>query len=172
MSARAERLANDQRDLLRMAGRSQGRLTVINPGPGGRIIDRVVLDLRLRTAVDTSYPARAADRVRLTLTLPDEFPASGPRASFAPVVFHPNVYSSGDVCTGLMWRATIPLTAFIENLIKIVVFDPAAANPDSPASWTAANWYRAASRRNPWLFPTEAIDYLDLQKRPEVRWHA
>ncbi|KAF5830013.1 ubiquitin-conjugating enzyme/RWD-like protein [Dunaliella salina] len=73
----------------------------------------------------------------LTITFPPSYPFSPPGIKFNTPIFHPNVYSDGDLCwaendqTGSKYFADVFIGA-----VNALLLSP---NPDSPANSTAAH---------------------------------
>jgi ubiquitin-protein ligase len=90
---------------------------------------------------------------KIELTLPSQYPATltNDNVHFltAPI-FHPNIFAGGKVCIG-GYRPSESLARFVLRLAKMIQFDPAYINEDSPANSDAKIWY-VNNRR---LFPVD-----------------
>jgi ubiquitin-protein ligase len=171
MSLVTERLASELRELRGVARQSGGRIQIMTPGPSDRLVDRLVMQLRYRTALDASYPQRTIDRTTVTIVLPSNYPHAAPRASITPVIFHPHVYASGQFCADGLWTGGASLVTFLERIIQLIVLDASAINLGSSANPAAARWYRDAVMNDPGAFPSEAVSFADFNRRPKVNWN-
>jgi ubiquitin-protein ligase len=72
----------------------------------------------------------------VVLTLPTHYPAEMPAAHLETPIFHPNVYTDGDVCLGFdrqTWKPSIPITTVVAKIGNMVRFSPNACNLNSLA---------------------------------------
>jgi ubiquitin-protein ligase len=150
--ARRRRLVNDYQDMLRIRGSVISFEAFNPPAP-----ERYVIDFRLRSIMSLRggqpvYSPQGHSH-RIQLELPSRYPAVLTNESVqfltAPI-FHPNIFTSGKVCIG-GFRPSESLARFILRLAKMIQFDPAYINEDSPANVDAKNWY-VHNRR---LFPVD-----------------
>jgi len=67
------------------------------------------------------------------IQFPPDFPTTPPKCKFSPVIYHPNVYSCGDICLDIISSAWCPGTTIrgILKGIQDLLDDP---NPRSPAN--------------------------------------
>lgn len=74
---------------------------------------------------------------RLTMKIPDNYPQYPPKVKFDTPVFHPNIYTNGDICLDLLQSQWSPQNTIASILISIqsLLNDP---NPSSPANKEAA----------------------------------
>lgn len=168
LDARAERRRQDLEKLRALAERSASRIALA--GHRGSPMNQVELLLRLRTAPSDEYPRRVLGETRLHLQLAARYPFEEPIATLSPVVFHPNVYSSGRICLGARWLPTDGLDLLVKRIVQIVVFAPEVLNLASPANLDAARWYRQAKARSPSAFPTDAASFEPPAAREALSW--
>lgn len=76
----------------------------------------------------------------LKLTIPDDYPHKAPNVKFLTMIFHPNIYKSGNICLDILQNKWSPVYDIRTVLISIqsLLTDP---NIDSPANTEAANLY-------------------------------
>ena len=76
----------------------------------------------------------------LTMNFKDEYPKKPPHVRFETPVFHPNVYTNGEICLDLLQNNWSPLYDASNVLLAIqtLLSDP---NPDSPANSEAAKLF-------------------------------
>lgn len=151
-----------------LCARSGGRLAVLSAD--SEAPSEVRLRARLRAALDATYPARASDGIELRIAIPQGYPfRDGPRSFVTPVVWHPNVFTDGQVCQGRTWRVSEFLDLYVQRILRILTFQDDGVNLDSVANAAAAAWYRGARARTPDAFPTDAVDALRPPER-RVGW--
>ncbi len=168
MNAGEERRQEDVRRLLALCVRSRGRLAV---EPGSQPSKLVALSILAPTAGGPDFPARRVERTLVYIHLPQRYPFVPPVVEVRTPIYHPHVAASGLVCLGSKWLPTEGLDLVALRIARIVSFDPALINPQSPAHREANLWYAGAIRAHPHAFPTFDWDYL-LQGDPpaKMRW--
>merc|ERR1712025_1013289 len=78
---------------------------------------------------------------KLTITFTEEYPNKPPTVRFVSQMFHPNVYSSGELCLDILqnrWSPTYDVAAVLTS-IQSLLNDP---NTGSPANVEASNLYK------------------------------
>jgi ubiquitin-conjugating enzyme E2 A len=79
--------------------------------------------------------------LRLVLDFQENYPDKPPNVKFITQVFHPNVYSNGELCLDILqnrWSPTYDIAAILTS-VQSLLHDP---NPDSPANSEAARLYQ------------------------------
>jgi ubiquitin-protein ligase len=168
MSAFSERRDQDVLKLRDLARRSNGRISIGTVT--GNPISEVKVVLRYKTAPSTNYPNAVQDESHVTIKLSGRYPFEAPSAFISTPVFHPNVFTSGQVCLGNQWFPTQGLDLLVEKLIQIITFDPIILNAASPANSSALSWYTKAVRENPGAFPTERCGLSRNEQISNVKW--
>lgn len=111
-----------------------------------------IVDYHVTTMVkDPSGHLVKQDKTTVTITMPSA-PNATPKASVikGQVPYNPNIYSSGDFCLGNLWAREPHLWKLVINIGRVLAFDPARVDPNSPANpLAAADWKQKQSRRNP-----------------------
>jgi len=132
----------------------------------------IKLNLNYRTAGGTSYPEQDLASVELKIQIPAGYPfRSPPVATLSPVVFHPNVYASGQVCLGSKWVVSEFLDLLVKRVVRIITYQEDVLNEASPANGAAVSWYRERKRRFPQAFPTDSANTVAaVQKVGGMRW--
>ena len=160
--ARRRRLVSDYQDMLRIRGTVISFEAFSPPAP-----EQYVIDFRLRSVMSlrAGQPVYSAQGHlhRIRLDLPSHYPAVLTNESvqfLTPPIFHPNIFASGKVCIG-GFRPSESLARFVLRLAKMIQFDPAYINEDSPANVDAKSWYMHNRR----LFP------IDRSKLPDPDHH-
>lgn len=81
-------------------------------------------------------------RFQVFLTFPQDYPRKPPTARFKPVIFHPNVYTDGQVCLTLInpdnWAASTSVSDIVHGLQTFL----AEPNENDPANSTAGAMYK------------------------------
>jgi ubiquitin-conjugating enzyme E2 A len=79
---------------------------------------------------------------RLTLEFTEEYPTKAPLVKFKAPIFHPNIYSDGNICLDILnkqWSAQYDVSAILRS-IQLLLCDP---NTSSPANAEAAKLYES-----------------------------
>ena len=79
--------------------------------------------------------------VRLVLTFSEDYPTTPPKITVCEArFFHPNVYTSGEICLDILEKRWSPIftVGTLLTSIQSLLSDP---NPDSPANAQAAIYY-------------------------------
>ena len=82
---------------------------------------------------------------RLTLEFSEEYPNKAPKVTFDSTMFHPNIYTDGQICLDILqtrWSPTYDVMAILTS-IQSLLTDP---NPNSPANSLAAQLYKENKR--------------------------
>jgi hypothetical protein len=163
------RRREDLRRVRALCDRSGGKLVFVSAD--SETPSEVRLRLRLRTAIDSTYPRNRADAIELRIAIPAGYPfRSGPTAHLSPVVWHPNVFGSGQVCQGNKWLVSEYLDLYVKRIARIVTFQDDVLNLQSCANLAAANWYKRLVAQSPSLFPTDTVEALDAPAGGGIRW--
>lgn len=78
----------------------------------------------------------------LTLNFDETYPNNPPKCQFKTPMFHPNIYSSGDICLDILsnrWSPTYDVAALLTS-IQSLLPDP---NPSSAANGQAASLFNS-----------------------------
>lgn len=164
MDALSIRVYEDIKKINDLSRITNNRIKILRKN--GNPPNQIDIELNFVTVPSDSYPVLKQTSTIATIELLARYPLCEPKVSFSPRVFHPNVYSSGQVCLGTKWLATEYLDLFVKRLVKILTFDPAYTNVNSPANREAANWYSNKILTNPNLFPTENLNAV-FSPQPE-----
>lgn len=170
MSALETRRREDLEKVKELCNRSGGRIRLISTD--GDAPSMIELNLNYRTAGGTSYPEQDLASVELKIQIPAGYPfRSPPVATLSPVVFHPNVYASGQVCLGSKWVVSEFLDLLVKRVVRIITYQEDVLNEASPANGAAVSWYRERKRRFPQAFPTDSANTVAaVQKVGGMRW--
>ncbi|MES1908628.1 MAG: SUMO-conjugating enzyme UBC9-B [Cercozoa sp. M6MM] len=71
---------------------------------------------------------------KLRMIFPPTYPNKPPKCQFTPVIFHPNVYTSGTVCLSILsedkdWKPSITIPQVLRGIYELL----AEPNPADPA---------------------------------------
>jgi ubiquitin-protein ligase len=152
LSASQLRRTQDQQLLISLFGRSNGELSA--KGKLDTHSDRVHLQLRLPTAANTQYPQDVQHLCEIEIQLPLRYPFAPPTAKVLSPLWHPNVFTNGNICLGTRWQTTEGLDLFVARIVKLLIYDPLLVNLQSMAHAEAGRWYNQALKLHPQAFPT------------------
>lgn len=93
----------------------------------------------VKTMVKDGNKLKPQEKTEVLITLSDN-PGGAPTARIVggSIPFHPNIYSNGNFCLGDMWAKEPILWKLVINIGKVLAFDPAHTNPNSPANGDAS----------------------------------
>ena len=77
---------------------------------------------------------------QIQVTFNEEFPGKAPHVRFVTKMFHPNIYSNGEICLDILqnqWSPIYDISAILTS-IQSLLTDP---NPNSPANQEAAQLF-------------------------------
>jgi hypothetical protein len=151
-SASDLRRKNDQKLLADLIARSAGSLT--SEGILNTLADRVTLILRLPTAQSAEYPNHGQAHCKIALHFPLRYPFEAPAAKVLSPIWHPNVFTNGNVCLGSRWQASEGIDLFVARVARLLTFDPLLVNLQSMANQSAGAWYSRALKAHPNAFPS------------------
>ena len=163
MSAKQTRIDADLSKIAAIATKSNGAVKIVSHSS-----TRINLQLHFKTIANSS--GSFSEVTDVEIQLPDRYPFIEPKVVFTSKVFHPNVYSSGQVCLGTKWLPSEGLDLLVERLIKILIYDATILNTKSPADSSALNWYRKTVSKNPSIFPTDKFEKNSVNKKPKIKW--
>jgi len=170
MNALETRRKEDLLKIKALCSQSGGRIVFVSAD--GEAPTNIRLRLNYNTVGSDRYPEIAVSSVDLKIQIPAGYPfRSPPVASLAPVVYHPNVYGSGQVCLGSKWIVSEYLDLLVKRVIRIITYQVDVLNEASPANGAAVAWYRDRKRRYPAAFPTDSADTTSVPKSSGISWH-
>lgn len=170
MDAINTRINTDINKINELARISNNKIRIVRTV--GNPVNQIDIELRFVTIPSKEYPTKKQLSTHVKIELLSNYPFSPPKATFSPMVFHPNVYPSGLVCLGSKWMSTEFLDLLVKRLLQILVYDPTVIDVHSAANKEAAGWYQAMAQSNSQMFPTENIkDILIGQlSKPRIAW--
>lgn len=132
-STRDTRLVEDQKKLEKLAAACD--YLQVEPIRGNPPTE-YLLTFKLNGYVDSSGKVSKTHKVRLTL--PAGYPISDwPAFHFDKGLWHPNVYTSGDVCLGFSssrWKPGFRIDELVIDIAKFICFKEDSYNLNSPAN--------------------------------------
>ena len=145
---RTERLKSDQRTLLALPSKSSYVRRVRSLVPY-QPSDKYQIEFDLPGVISASFDVHRSFAV--TLTMGPTYPfREGPRFSIQPVIFHPNVYPSGEICVAAhdqQYVGSFRLIDYIKGIARMIVFTEdkyylaSTARMDVSADYV--RWWRA-----------------------------
>jgi ubiquitin-protein ligase len=119
-----------------------------------------MLTFKLRGYINRAGNTRDTHKVRLRL--PAGYPISAaPSFQFVNKLWHPNVYSNGDVCLGLSgaWKPGYRIDELVEDIAKYICFKKDSYNLSSKANSSCdASWIRSHT------IPADNTNILSVDK--------
>ena len=167
MDAINTRITTDINKINELARISNNKIRIIRTV--GNPVNHIDVELRFVTVPSREYPTKKQSSTLVKIELLSNYPFSPPKATFEPLIFHPNVYPSGLVCLGSRWMSTEFLDLLVKRLVQILVYDPTVIDVHSAANIEAARWYRTMTQSNSQLFPTENITDILIGQPPKPR---
>ena len=159
MSIREKRLENDFKELTAFVNNSGGKLAIISTQ--GQPPHQYVIEYHCRgieKLQETEPFFRTNHSVEIDLGI--NYPKEMPTAKFLTPIFHPNVFSSLNVCLGSYWTMAETLTELVLRIGKIIQYANDVLNLNSPANSDAKNW----AENNMLRFPLDMQTFKSTQK--------
>jgi ubiquitin-protein ligase/uncharacterized Zn-finger protein len=163
MSAYTTRVQEDLRKIDLLNRETGGRVKIVSKT--GNPVREIVIELTYPTAGSDNYPNTVQQSTTVKIELLSRYPFQEPGAKITTPIFHPNVYSSGQICFGTKWLPSQGLDLLVRRIIKIITFDESVLNEASPANSSALRWYRHAVAQYPGSFPTLKIEQSRTTKK-------
>jgi ubiquitin-protein ligase len=116
-------------------------------------VDSYSLTVKVRTIVGPG--PHYGNETRLRLDLPAAYPFKAAPVIHAlgqPYPYHPNWFADGRWCYG-KWAPQEGLGQHVIRMVRILQFDPAITNLNSPANGPATSWWSQMLNRG--LFPSD-----------------
>jgi ubiquitin-protein ligase len=140
MDGRQERLRNDYQEMAKLRDRSSGMFE-FKVDKTFRHYDAVLHGIHTFVA-NRNGGFKLEDDHAFTIDLPAEYPLAEPVFKFTRPLYHPNWYSNGKVCLGILsdtWDPATKLKNLVEDTIKMMTFE--IVNLDNPVPGEACRWY-------------------------------
>ncbi|EGR2449320.1 hypothetical protein FG135_02450 [Vibrio cholerae] len=167
MSAFNTRIQEDLRKVELLSRETDGRVKLVSTT--GNPVRELIIELAYPTAGSTSFPNSIQHSTIVKIELLSRYPFQAPSAKITTPIYHPNVFSSGQICLGTKWLPTQNLDLLIRRIIKIITFDESILNESSPANGAALRWYRTAVVQYPNSFPTTKLSQQQQPKKT-ISW--
>ena len=148
MGIREKRLENDFKELSQLVNNSGGTLAIASTQ--GKPVEVYTIEYRCKgiESLRNNQPVyRTTHRVEITLG--NNYPREKPNAKFITPIFHPNVYTSLNVCLGSEWTMAENLSELVIRIGKIIQYSDDVLNLKSPANSAAKNWAKNNMQRFP-----------------------
>ncbi|MBT0032529.1 MULTISPECIES: ubiquitin-conjugating enzyme E2 [Vibrio harveyi group] len=168
MSAFTTRVQEDLRKIELLSRETNGRVALVSTT--GNPVRELVIDLTYPTAGSSDFPNSIQNKTTVKIELLSRYPFQEPSAKIMTPIYHPNVYSSGQICFGTKWLPSQSLDLLVRRIIKIITFDESLLNEASPANGSALSWYRIAVAQHPSSFPTTKLG-LESQPKKTMSWN-
>lgn len=132
----------------------------LEPGQKVPRVKAYRITYNVKTMVKIDGHMKVQEKTEVLITLPDS-PGGAPVAKIVGglIPFHPNIYTCGNFCIGNMWNKEPVLWKLVINIGKVLAFDPAHTNPDSPANGKAASDWNEKQSRIHKPYPCGRIDF-------------
>lgn len=167
--ANSARRHNDLKKLRDLSDKSSGKISI--KSTHGIPVNEILVEINCITAPSSKYPESKQGSTLVSIQLSSRYPFQEPTATIKTPIFHPNVYASGKICFGKKWLPTEGLDLLVKRIIKIVTYDPAILNDQSPANGDALVWYRSAKKTYPAAFPTDCFNIPNSESTQKMMWN-
>lgn len=168
MNALDTRRKEDLLKIKALCSHSGGRIAFVSAD--GEAPSTINLRLNYKTVGSERYPESAMSSVSLKIQIPFGYPfKSPPIATLDPVVYHPSVYGSGQVCLGRKWIVSEYLDLLVKRVIRIITYQEDVLNEASPANASALRWHRDRKRKYRPMFPTDTAETTSMPKSSGIR---
>ncbi len=155
---RRKRIESDLRDLRELEAKSGGMMKIVE-----HTQDRIKIRLEgIPGLVYNNGRVTRITRHEFVIRLPSRYPVERPQVHFLTDIFHPNIFSSKEVCLGDKWDPSRSLADLVLDIVDIIQWEPRMINLRSPANTEAKRWYER-NRNNvrnlvrPVKFPPEGV---------------
>lgn len=112
----------------------------------GNPLSEIQIQLNLKLPINEKD---ISDKFLLTIQLPADYPLKSPIFRIKPIVWNPNIYTTGTICSGNKWIPSISLDQELLRMIKILLFYKEYINIQSPANVDAVKWYKKNQKNFP-----------------------
>lgn len=146
---RRRRLESDYQEMINLKGPiiQWNALEGIEP-----FVDKYELTVNIRSIIGPLPTYR--ERHKIVVTLPGNYPMEAPQVFYpaTPRPYHPNWWPAGSWCYGT-WNNSESLGYHILRMLRILQFDPAVTNENSPTDRDLKMWY--CDHKSSDLFPCD-----------------
>ena len=138
-SPRERRLRSDYEKVKRLVRDSGGSLRLVDVY--GNPPRRYVIEYHCNGLVKKK-DGRMMLRLRhqVDIGLDSDYPMSKPAARMLTPIFNPHIYTSNDICLGVVWSPSETLDTLILRIGALIQLDPQVLNAGSPANVYANDW--------------------------------
>lgn len=141
MDGRQERLRNDYKEMMELRDEHSGMFE-FEVKNAYRHYD-VVLHGIHTFVVNRNGGFKLEDDHAFTIDFPAEYPLAEPKFKFDKPLYHPNWYSNGNVCLGILketWDPTTKLKDLVKDMIKMMTFE--IVNLERPVPGEPLTYYK------------------------------
>ena len=153
--AREMRLEEDAKQLRNLVNSSNGTIQIVSFRGVPPQEYQLLFRCRGIAGIVNDRPVYSdIHRVKIRLPLKYPAPSGPPHVTLLTSLFHPHVYTNGEVCIG-DWETSEFLEEFVLRLGGLFQFDRRYLNVKDPANDAANHW----AQKNLRLLPTDSVDF-------------
>ena len=163
---RDRRLHSDLEKVKKLVAESGGTLKLLRAA--GNPPTTYVIEYHCPSLVkDSSGKPIIREQHQVEIKLGTDYPFTSPTARMLTAVFNPHVFTSNQICLGVVWNAAETLDTLVLRIGALLQLDPKVLNSRSPANSEANQW----AQKNKSKIPLGTVSFKAAAESPKrVQW--